>query len=51
MLCRALREAGMVVHLSVRVSPGDGGLSYGQASVAAALLAEGESGYRLPREK
>jgi hydrogenase maturation protein HypF len=40
LLCRGLGEAGMVVHLPVRVSPGDGGLSYGQAAVAAALLAE-----------
>ena len=41
MLCRGLGEVGMVVHLPVRVSPGDGGLSYGQAAVAAALLADG----------
>lgn len=40
MLCRSLREAGLVVYLPVRVSPRYGGLSYGQAAVAAALLGE-----------
>jgi len=38
---RALREAGMEIYLPEKVSPGDGGLSYGQAVVAAALIAEG----------
>jgi hydrogenase maturation protein HypF len=40
-LCDGLRRVGMKVSLPVKVSPGDGGLSYGQAAVAAALLAEG----------
>ena len=38
---RALREAWMEIYLPEKVSPGDGGLSYGQAVVAAALIAEG----------
>ena len=41
MICERLREAEMETFLPVRVSPGDGGLSYGQAAVAAARLAEG----------
>ncbi len=40
LVCNGLREAGMGIHLPVRVSPGDGGLSYGQAVVAAAVIAE-----------
>jgi hydrogenase maturation protein HypF len=40
-ICKRLREAEMETYLPVRVSPGDGGLSYGQAAVAAALIAEG----------
>jgi hydrogenase maturation protein HypF len=39
-LCRRLAEAEMETYLPVQVSPGDGGLSYGQAAVAAALIAE-----------
>jgi hydrogenase maturation protein HypF len=42
-LCSRLREAGMEVYLPVRVSPGDGGLSYGQVVVAAARMASGGS--------
>ena len=34
------------VHLPVLVSPGDGGLNYGQAAVAAALIAEAAVGER-----
>jgi hydrogenase maturation protein HypF len=41
LVCRALREAGMEIYLPEKVSPGDGGLSYGQAAVAVALIAEG----------
>ncbi len=40
-LCRRLREEEMETYLPVRVSPGDGGLSYGQAVVAAARIAKG----------
>jgi hydrogenase maturation protein HypF len=36
-----LHEAGMEVHLPVQISPGDGGLSYGQVVVAAALISSG----------
>ena len=39
LLCEKLRGDGFAVFLPVRVSPGDGGLSYGQAVVAAAQLA------------
>ena len=41
LVCEGLREAGMRTYLPVRVSPGDGGLSYGQAVVAAARIVEG----------
>jgi hydrogenase maturation protein HypF len=40
LVCEGLRRAGMEAYLPVKVSPGDGGLSYGQAVVAAALLGE-----------
>ena len=40
LVCVGLRRAGMETHLPVMVSPGDGGLSYGQAVVAAARIAE-----------
>jgi hydrogenase maturation protein HypF len=44
LVCDRLRHAGMKVTLPLNVSPGDGGLSYGQAVVAAAVLAgRGES--------
>jgi hydrogenase maturation protein HypF len=37
-LCQKVQEAGLKVYLQSRVNPGDGGLSYGQAAVAAARL-------------
>ena len=40
LLCSGLRQADMEIYLPVKVSPGDGGLSYGQAAVSAALIAE-----------
>jgi hydrogenase maturation protein HypF len=40
LICRALREAEMEIYLPENVSPGDGGLSYGQTVVAAALIAK-----------
>lgn len=39
-LRRQLTQAGFEVYLQSRVSPGDGGLSYGQAAVGAARLAK-----------
>jgi hydrogenase maturation protein HypF len=39
LVCDGLGRAGMKVTLPLKVSPGDGGLSYGQAVVAAAVLA------------
>ena len=39
LICERLRAAEMEAYLPVRVSPGDGGLSYGQAAVAAARIA------------
>jgi len=44
LVCVGLRQTGMESHLPVLVSPGDGGLSYGQAVVAAALIGEGTRG-------
>jgi hydrogenase maturation protein HypF len=41
LVCDGLRRAEMEIYLPEKVSPGDGGLSYGQAVVAAALIAEG----------
>jgi hydrogenase maturation protein HypF len=38
LLRSGLEEAGFKVFQHVRVSPGDGGLSYGQAVIAAAIL-------------
>jgi hydrogenase maturation protein HypF len=46
LVCVGLRKAGMEIHLPVLASPGDGGLSYGQAAVAAALIAEAALGKR-----
>ena len=40
LVCNGLREAGLEMHLPGQTSPGDGGLSYGQAAVAAALIAK-----------
>jgi hydrogenase maturation protein HypF len=40
-VCLRLREAGMETYLPMRNSPGDGGLSYGQVAVAAALISDG----------
>jgi len=44
LVCVGLKEAGMEIYLPVLVSPGDGGLSYGQATVAAAVIAEARLG-------
>jgi len=37
LVCVRLRKAGMEIHLPILFSPGDGGLSYGQAVVAARI--------------
>jgi hydrogenase maturation protein HypF len=44
LVCTGLRKTGIEIYLPVQVSPGDGGLSYGQATVAAALIAEAALG-------
>lgn len=41
LICEGLLASGLVVYLPEAVSPGDGGLSYGQVVVAAAQLTEG----------
>ena len=48
LLVEELGTAGFEVFLPRRVSPGDGGLSYGQAAIAAATLAAAGEGVLLP---
>jgi hydrogenase maturation protein HypF len=38
LLCIGLEEEGFQVHQHRSISPGDGGLSYGQAVITAAIL-------------
>jgi hydrogenase maturation protein HypF len=42
LLRSGLKEEGFEVYQHVQVSPGDGGLSYGQVVVAAAMLSKSE---------